>query len=466
MISGTECLLLPQLPLALSSAPAAAASAGMAQGTASDFAFWGSAAVFTLVLIFFMLRRFISPAVTVILGLFVSLICGFTNFQAASASIDLNVLFLVASMMISTSILTECGFFEWAVIGMTKLLKGNVFLILFMMLVTAMVFSAFLDNVTVMILMIPLAIIIAKALELPAEPILIVVLVAANLGGAATLLGGMHNMILGAQTDLTFNDFVLNAAPCVMGIGIVFILLATLLLSKRLHAPPAIRTKVEDFHAGAAVLNLKRMRSAFAIFVLMIAAFALQAVIRIEPGVTAMLGMALMLAIYRPPTDKLVRYLNLEILIVLIGFFILTGALLQNGVIETLAKGILALGGDHLFAICMIVLWGSALLSSFIDSIPLTLVLVPLATRWIVPELGLPSDGSNPLFWAILFGVSLGGCGSLFGSPANMLTYTMARANGCPIPARRFFYWGFPLMILQLGLCSLYLLLHYFLHMI
>ena len=333
MISGTECLLLPQLPLALSSAPAAAASAGMAQGTASDFAFWGSAAVFTLVLIFFMLRRFISPAVTVILGLFVSLICGFTNFQAASASIDLNVLFLVASMMISTSILTECGFFEWAVIGMTKLLKGNVFLILFMMLVTAMVFSAFLDNVTVMILMIPLAIIIAKVLELPAEPILIVVLVAANLGGAATLLGGMHNMILGAQTDLTFNDFVLNAAPCVMGIGIVFILLATLLLSKRLHAPPAIRTKVEDFHAGAAVLNLKRMRSAFAIFVLMIAAFALQAVIRIEPGVTAMLGMALMLAIYRPPTDKLVRYLNLEILIVLIGFFILiiSGLIMMNG---------------------------------------------------------------------------------------------------------------------------------------
>lgn len=436
-------------------------AAEAAVNSPNEFMFWGSLVIFVLVIFFLMLRKFISPAVTVILGIFLSILFGFTDFKHAAEVIDLNLLFLVSSMMITTSILTESGFFEWFVIGMTKYLRGNAFLILFMMLVCSMVFSAFLDNVTVMILMIPIAIVIAKVLELPVRPILFFVLVATNLGGAATLLGGTQNMILGVQTEFTFNDFIIHAAPCVMGIGVVFILLATLILSNNLTAPPHIRTKVEDFYPRGAILNLRRMRSAFAIFVLMIIAFVFRKEIRIEPGTTAMLGMALMLAIYRPKTEQLLRYLNWEVIIMLVGFFILTGTLAKNGVIDVFGEMLVSYSSGNVFMLCMFILWGSALLSAFIDSIPLMLLLVPVYSN-IASELQLNFTNGNPLLLAILFGVCLGGCGTLLGSPASMITYKMAEANGYPIPARRFFYWGFPSMVLQLGLCSLYIWFRYF----
>ena len=234
------------------------------------FALWGAPILLLIVLILFWFRDRIASSVTVLIGVAVALLCGFTTFDRASASIDLNALFLIMSMMICTHILSESGFFEWAVIGMTKLLKGNVLLILFFLLFLCMLFSAFLDNVTTVMLMIPLAIIIARVLEIPVEATLLSVLLSANIGSMATLLGSPANMILGAQTELTFNDFLLNALPCAVGLTAVFFVFVVFRMSGKLLPPAVIRTRVSDFCPSGAIVNLKRMRSAFAVFLLMI----------------------------------------------------------------------------------------------------------------------------------------------------------------------------------------------------
>lgn len=216
----------------------------MGQELYSEFTFWGSPVLLALVLILFWFRKYIAPSVTVLIGVSVAFLCGFTTFKQASASLDLNAIFLIVSMMISTRILSECGFFEWIVISMTKILKGNVLLILFFLLLLCMVFSAFLDNLTTVILMVPLAIVIAQVLEIPVEITLLSVLMTANIGGAATLLGGGANMILGTQTRLTFNDFIVNAVPCVLGLTVLFFLQVVFQMSGKLLQPAIIRSRV------------------------------------------------------------------------------------------------------------------------------------------------------------------------------------------------------------------------------
>lgn len=216
----------------------------MGQKTYEQFVLWGAPLLLIAVLMLFWFKKYVAPSVTVLVGVSIAFLCGFTTFKQASASLDLNAIFLIVSMMISTRILSECGFFEWIVIKMSKMMKGNVLLILFFLLLLCMVFSAFLDNLTTVILMVPLAIIIAQLLEIPVEITLLSVLVTANIGGTATLLGGAPNMILGTQTSLTFNDFILNALPCVVGLTVLFFIQVVFRMSGKLLQPAVIRSRV------------------------------------------------------------------------------------------------------------------------------------------------------------------------------------------------------------------------------
>lgn len=208
---------------------------------------------------------------------------------------------------------------------------------------------------------------------------------------------------------------------------------------------------------------MKRMGSAFAIFALMILAFSLQPLIGIEPGIIGMIGMALMLAIYRPETKKLMSYFLWDTILELVGLFILCGTLKANGVLDVFGRWLLEICHHQTFAVCMILLWGVALLSMLVDSIPLALCFVPILTGILIPDLGLSMDGAeNPLYWALLFGLCLGGSGSLLGASSNMMVKQLAERNGYYISGSRFFLWGFPQMIIQLLFCTLYLWYRYF----
>lgn len=205
------------------------------------------------------------------------------------------------------------------------------------------------------------------------------------------------------------------------------------------------------------------MSSAFCIFAGMILAFSLQPLIGIEPGVIGMIGMALMLAIYRPETKKLMSYFLWDTILELVGLFILCGTLKANGVLDVFGKWILNVCHNHVFVICMVLLWGVALLSMLIDSIPLALCFIPILTSILIPDLQLSDAGAeNPLYWALLFGLCLGGSGSLLGASSNRMVKKLAERNGYHIPGYRFFVWGFPQMITQLLFCTAYLWFRYF----
>ena len=425
------------------------------------FKFWGSIALFIAVIAALFFRRRISPAVTVLVGVAISLLCSFTTFRTASESIDLNALFLIISMMITTRILSDSGFFEWAVVGGVKLFRGNMVMIMTVLFAMTFFFSAFLDNVTTIMIMAPLGIIISRTLFLPAPVMLFSILMAANLGGASSLLGGAQSMIIGAQTDLMFNDFIRNAAPCAAVTALVMIML---LSGGMLLYSPSVKSRLArvcDFTPSDAIVNPRRMFSAFIVFVIMIIMFALQGVTGIEPGVTGMIGTALMLALYRPETKKLVGYFVWDSILVLTGLFILGGMLSANGVTSEIGRGLLGVSGSA-FTLSLIILWGAALLSCVVDNVALTLILLPMVTNVISPELSLEANAANPLVWALLFGVSLGTSGSLHGSEANIMLASIARKNGSPVSDTMFLKWGLPLMIFQLIICSVYIKIMFF----
>ena len=169
-----------------------------------------------------------------------------------------------------------------------------------------------------------------------------------------------------------------------------------------------------------------------------------------------------MLALYRPETKKLMSYFLWDAILELVGLFILCGALKDAGSLNYLGTWILELCRDNAFAVCMILLWGTALLSMLMDSIPLALCLIPVLAGQLIPGVNLPESHSNPLYWALLFGLCLGGCGSLLGSPANSAMKRLAEGNGYQITAAQFFMRGFPQMLIQLAFCTLYLWMRYF----
>lgn len=431
-----------------------------------DFLFWGTTLLYVLVLVALMLQKWIAPSITILSGLFLAFFCGFTDFYTAAGSINLEVLTVVSCLMICAGLISESGIVEYVVIAMTRLLKGNLFFVLFFLFLFTLIFSAFLGNIITILLMIPLAIIIVRVLHLPVEPILMMVLVSANLGGAGTMIGGIPNMILCVlnPSQMSFGSFLIQAAPCVLGMGALFALVAAAVFASWYNAPLAIRSQVNHFRPAAALGNLNKMYPALGVFLLMILTFLFHRITQTNNALTAILGLILILAIYRPHAETLVRYLRPDILVVLIGFFILTSAMLNNGVVDAMTDQLLSLSQGNLLMISLILLWGTALIASVVDSIPLALILSAMLNggiyaRWesLFPGgTGIWEQG-NPLIWAVLFGLCLGGGGTLIGAPSNLLLNGMARANGYPIPARRFFFWGFPIMILELLICSIYL---------
>lgn len=399
--------------------------------------------------------------VAALLGATAVIVLKLIDFDTALKSIDLNVIFLLVGMMTCVAILAETGFFEWVAIAVAKSMRGRAGGILVMLLAVTMFLSSLLDNVTCIILMAPVTVLITQLLEVPVAPFLILEALASNIGGTATLIGDPPNIIIGSRANLTFNDFLCHATPGILVIGAVFIITAYLILRRRLNVPEQVRERVINSYPKLALRDRKKMIRSLCVFTLILIGFFTQRQTGLPAGMIALGGMAIMLPVCYSKTEHMLRVVEWNAILFFIGLFIIIGAMEYNGVIDVMAKGMFALCGDNLLLSCMVILWGSALFSALLNNIPFIIVMMPLIQKMIA-NTGGSADASNPLYWALAFGVCLGGNGTLIGASANVLACKIGERNGYRISFMEFLKWGMPLMIQSVFIAMIYLWLRYF----
>ncbi len=403
----------------------------------------------------------IEKAVAAILGAGAVLFLHLISFEDAIKSIDMNVIFLLVGMMTCVRILGDTGFFEWVAISIAKKARGNALVIMALLLFATMVFSALLDNVTTIVLMAPVTILIAQILELPATLFIVLEAVASNIGGTATLIGDPPNIIIGSQAHLSFNDFLVHLAPGIALAGLIFIVTVVFFYRKKLRVPDSIRVRVLDAEPELAIYDRKKLIRALVVFGMIFAGFLAHRLLRVQAGIVALSGMAIILLVCQSESDRALKAVEWDVILFFIGLFIVIGSLERNGVLDILAEWIMLICGKNLFLSCLVILWGSAILSAVLDNIPFVMAMMPLVQKLIVAN-GGEATGSHPLFWALAMGACLGGNGTLIGASANIVAAKIGEKNGYPITFFGFMKVSLPLMFQSLIVSTVYLWFRYF----
>ncbi|MCQ2957864.1 MAG: ArsB/NhaD family transporter [Candidatus Gastranaerophilales bacterium] len=395
------------------------------------------------------------PKMTIaIIGASLTLLLGLVGSTEAFKYIDFNVLFLLVSMMIIVHISAKSGMYDWLAIEMVKLTKGKPILVLVMLAVFTAVVSAFLDNVTTVILVMPLTFVIAKQFEISPVPFLISEVLASNIGGTSTLIGDPPNIIIGSKAGLSFMDFVINLTPAIATIMVVVVGILGFWFRKEIKTKPENINKVMEIDNTKTIKNKNLMIRSLIVLALVITGFVLHDKTGLAAYVSAMAGASFML-LFEKPKEVL---LNVEwnTIIFFSGLFIIIGGIEATGGIHLLANKLIeATGGDTKIA-SMFILWGSGIISGVVDNIPYTATMAPL-----ISELG-ESMNLAPLWWALSLGACLGGNFTIVGAAANVIVSEKSAAEGHKITFMQFMKYGAVITTVALMISTVYLLIKFF----
>ncbi|NOY82381.1 MAG: ArsB/NhaD family transporter [Kiritimatiellaeota bacterium] len=414
----------------------------------------------------------VDRTIVAVLGAAAGILFHLISYKEALEKIDLNVVFLLIGMMIIVGILAQTGIFEWIAITIAQQARGNGLLIMSgFMLVTA-VLSAFLDNVTTVILIAPITILITQLLELPTVPFLIMEAVFSNVGGTATLVGDPPNILIGSATGLDFNAFLLNLAPPVLVVFAAFVVILAIMFRRSVTVTSDSHDRLSKAEPALAIIEPVMLRRALPVFGLVVAGFFLGRPLGVEPGIIALGGAFLMLAVTGVSPHKVMENVEWNTILFFVGLFMLIGTLEVNGVFAGLGRGVLDLTHGNLLLTTLVICWVSAVMSAIVDNIPLVMAMIPLIKSIIpafVSQMGLAGAPAavharieEPLFWALALGACLGGNGTLIGASANVVIAQVAVRNNYELSFWQFTRYGFPFMVLSLLISSLYLYLRYF----
>jgi Na+/H+ antiporter NhaD/arsenite permease-like protein len=374
----------------------------------------------------------------------------------ALSYVDFNTLMVLTGMMIVLSIVKRTGVFEYLAIVAAKKAKGDPWrIIVFLCVVTALV-SAFLDNVTTVLLIVPMTFVITKKLDMDPIPFLLPEIFASNLGGTATLIGDPPNIMIGSRAGLTFSDFILNLGPIIALVFAAMFFTLWLIYRKRLRVDDATKQKVFELDEHVCIKDKALLYKSGAVLLLVVGGFVLHDVIQMDNGIIAMIGAVLLLLLSRVDIEEALLSIEWTTIFFFTALFVLVGALEEVGLITSLAQMVIGLVRGNLLLAGVLLIWFSALVSAFVDNIPFVATLIPLI-------LGLGAQGMDigPLWWAVSLGACLGGNGTLIGASANVVVAGLASKQGYSITFRRYLKIGFPLMILSIVLSTVYLILFY-----
>ncbi len=411
----------------------------------------------------------INRSVVTLVGAAVMVVLGVMSQEEAIRGIDWNTIGLLAGMMILVSISRRSGMFQYMAIWSAKAAKAHPAGILFLLQVTTAVLSAFLDNVTTVLLIVPVTLAITKELEVPPYPFLVGEVIASNIGGTATLIGDPPNIMIGSQAGLAFDDFVVHLTPVIVVVLIAQTVMTHLLWGREMRATPAAEARVLAMVPEEAITDWLLLKQALAVLAVVLVAFVFARPLRLEPATIAMLGAAVLMLLdnWAHHTEKASHNIHQTFgdvewitIFFFIGLFIIVHGVDVSGLLALLAGKLVAVTGGDLATTGYVILWGSALLSAIIDNIPFVATMIPLIKNMAASYGG--ADKIEPLWWSLSLGACLGGNGTLIGASANLTVAGIAERNGIPFRFLTYTMYAFPMMLVSIVISHVYLWWRYF----
>ena len=417
--------------------------------------------VFIAVYILIISER-IHRTVIALTGAVILLILGVFGQSQALSYVDFNTLGLLIGMMIIVNITGRTGLFNYMAVYAAKKVHAQPVKLFFVLSCLTMVSSEFLDNVTSVLLIVPIIFSLTSQLQIDVKPFLIAQILASNIGGTATLIGDPPNIMIGSAAGFDFMDFIINVAPVSIIVFIINMAILFLLYRKKLHTTAQLQERVMRLNEKKEIVDAVLLKKCLFCLALVIILFTTHSLLHMETATAALLGASVMLLLTCSNDEEILTdiFSRVEWLSIFffIGLFILVGGLVETGVIKIMAQEAMALTHGDVKGSALLVLWLSAIASACIDNIPFVATLLPL-----IQELGaMGIKDLNPIYWALSLGACLGGCGTLVGSSANVVVASMSAQRGKNISFLKYFYIAFPLMLLSIAISHCYILYLYF----
>ena len=381
-------------------------------------------------------------------------------FYDEATAIDWNVIFLLFGMMVIVGVLRHTGVFEYVAIWAAKRARGDPYLVMVLLVVMTATTSAFLNNVTVVLLVAPVTLLVCERIGVNPVPYLIAEALASNIGGTATLIGDPPNLIVGSRSGLTFNDFVIHLAPIIVVLLVVFVVMCRVLFRSTFVADPGKVSDVMTLIEREAIQDSRLLARSLVVLAAVLVGFVLPPAV-IEPSLVALLGAGVLVLLSGLGPDEYLVDIEWETLLFFVGLFVLVGALVEVGAIDKLADGLADAVGDDVVLATMTLLFASAILSAFVDNIPYVATMAPVVAQLTAPH--GPLTGQTVLWWALLLGADLGGNATAVGASANVVILGIAKRDGYPISFWEFTKYGAVVALVTVLLCAPYLYLRYLL---
>ena len=381
---------------------------------------------------------------------------GFHNHFYFIHYIDFGVLILLISMMITVNISAKTGMFDYAAIKLIRATKGHPFWLLFTIGALTAVISAFLDNVTTVILMIPISFIIAKELSISPLPLLITEIMSSNIGGTATLIGDPPNIIIGSKAGFTFMDFLLELTDIVSFIFIVSICILYFLFRKQIQADPEKRSNILHLSTDGIIKDKNGMIRSLIVLSLIVLGFLTHDMTHISNYLIALMGASILLLFDKP--EEVFQHVEWNTLFFFMGLFTIIGGFEAAGGIKLIAQWVVDITNGNQGAASMLIIWVSGILSGFIDNIPYTATMAPLILEI---QNTFSAEYAHPLWWSLSLGACLGGNLTIIGAAANVIVTEASSKRGYPISFGYFFKYGIIVTTISLLMSSAYIYLRF-----
>lgn len=412
-------------------------------------------AVFVIVMITIMTEK-LHRSLAAITGAMIVLALHVMPFDAAMEHIDFNTLGVLLGMMLFVSVVKLSGVFEFLAIKCARLAKGDPWKIMLLFVLLTAVLSAFLDNVTTVLLIGPMTLTVCKLLDVNPIPFFMTEILASNIGGTATLIGDPPNIMIGSAAGYSFFDFIVYDAPAVVIILAAVLGVFYLMYGRKMRVDEEHRQRIMELDERKQIKNQRLLKQSVVMTALVVVGFMAHGALGLESCIIALGAAGVIMLISGESIEEALSNVEWTTLSFFAGLFVIVGALAETGVIGMLANGLIDATGGNVFITMLVLLVGSAVISSFLDNIPFVATMIPIL-------LAMESTGMDvtPLWWAVSLGACLGGNGTLIGASANVVLSDISKKHGYEISFARFFKTGFPIMLLTILIAGVYLVVRF-----
>lgn len=408
------------------------------------------------------ITEWVNKMLAAMIGGFVIILVGILPQQEALLAVDWNVIFFLIGMMMVISVLKKTGVFMYLAIKTAKVARGKPLWIMILMFLVTGFLSAFLGSVTTVMILVPVVMLICDELKISPVSFIITMVIASNMGGAATMVGDPPNILIGSATSYTFLDFIFNLTPPILIASGTSVVLMYLIYHKKLKVTNENRARLLSYKEDTLITDKKLLIRSLIVLGLMLLALAMQSVLHIEIAtISVTAGLTLLVMSDRKEVDNVLMHdIDWMTLFFFIGLFILVESLVKTGLIGQMANAIVESTKGDTKKASMMILWMSGLLSAFIDNVPFVAAMIPMV-KTMGNMLGAGVD-MHPVWWALSLGTCLGGNGTLIGASSNIVAVGIANRNGYRITFKQFTVIGILFTINTLVVSALYILIRYF----